>query len=138
MKAREAKTILKVVIVQDSSIIVGRIKGMLSEVSGVEFAGNVSTIPAALELISVTRPDVIILDIHLQGWDQRNGIDLLVMIRPIYPAMKVIMLTNLADNRYRTMCQNAGADYFFDKSNDFDKIPDTLNKILDEKRFHVS
>jgi DNA-binding NarL/FixJ family response regulator len=138
MRAREVPTILKVAIVEDSSIIVGRIKDMLSEVSGVEFAGNASTIPTAIALISASRPDVIILDIHLQGWDRRNGIELLAMIRPIYPALKVIMLTNLADNRYRTMCENAGADYFFDKSNDFDKIPDTLNKILDAKRFRAS
>jgi DNA-binding response OmpR family regulator len=48
--------------------------------------------------------------------------------------MKIIMLTNLTDNRYRIMSRDAGADYFFDKSNDFDKIPDTLNQLIDGKR----
>jgi DNA-binding NarL/FixJ family response regulator len=130
MKTTKIASVLKVVTVEDSSVIVGRLKGMLSEVTGVEFLGNASTIPAALELIKISRPDVVILDINLQSEDRRNGIDLLTMIRPFYPALKVIMLTNLTDSRYRIMCQDAGADYFFDKSNDFDKITDTLNQLI--------
>jgi DNA-binding NarL/FixJ family response regulator len=130
MKTKAIPAVLKVVTVEDSSIIVGRLKGMVSEVSGVEFLGNASTIPAALELIKITRPHVAILDINLQSRDRSNGIDLLMMIRPIYPEMKIIMLTNLTDTRYRIMCKDAGADYFFDKSNDFDKISDTLNALV--------
>jgi DNA-binding NarL/FixJ family response regulator len=126
--------VLKVVTVEDSSIIVGRLKAMLSEVSGVEFLGNASSIPAAVELIKITRPDVAILDINLHSADRKNGIDLVTMIRPFYTSMKIIMLTNLTDNRYRIMSRDAGADYFFDKSNDFDKIPDTLNQLIDGKR----
>jgi DNA-binding NarL/FixJ family response regulator len=130
MKTTAIASVLKVVTVEDSAVIVGRLKGMLCEVTGVEFMGNASTIPAALELISISRPHVLILDINLQSADRKNGIDLLTMIRPFYPEMKVIMLTNLTDNRYRIMCKDAGADYFFDKSNDFDKITDTLSQLI--------
>jgi DNA-binding NarL/FixJ family response regulator len=123
-------SILKIAIVEDSSIIVDRMKGMLFDISGVEFVGHADTLPATIELIKISRPDVVILDINLRSPDGKNGIDILSRIREVYPVIKVIMLTNLTDMRYRIMCKDLGADYFFDKSNDFDRIPDTLREII--------
>lgn len=129
MKPMTISTVLKIVTVEDSSIIVDRVKEMLSDIRDVSFIGNAATIPAAMELIRTHRPDAVILDINLRSVDGRNGIDLLAMIREKYPEIKVIMLTNLTDMRYRIICRDFGADYFFDKSNEFDKIPETLNRI---------
>jgi DNA-binding NarL/FixJ family response regulator len=134
MTTKAISAVLKIVTVEDSAIIVDRIAEMISDVPDVEFLGNAKSILAAIALIAECRPHVVILDINLGSVDGRNGIDLLMIIRKIYPEMKIIMLTNLADDGYRTLCRDHGADYFFDKSNDFDKIPDTLNQILSMKR----
>jgi DNA-binding NarL/FixJ family response regulator len=120
---------LKVVTVDDSHLIVSRLKCILNDVSGVEFVENACNIPDALILLKRHLPDVVILDINLSSPDGLNGIDLLFMVRKIYPAMKVIMLTNVTNERYRTMCEEGGADFFLDKSHDFDKIPDALRTI---------
>jgi DNA-binding NarL/FixJ family response regulator len=129
MTTKAIPVILKIVTVEDSSIIVSRLKSMLSDIHGVAFIGNASTIPEALVLMKRGKPDVAILDIHLNGQDG-NGIDLLILIRKIYPVMKIIMLTNLTENLYRTACMELGADFFLDKSNDFEKIPDALAQII--------
>ncbi|HYG18210.1 MAG TPA: response regulator transcription factor [Ohtaekwangia sp.] len=126
-------TALKIAIVEDSAIIVDRLIVLLQDIAGVEFIGTAATLPAAVALLETTLPDALILDINLRTPDGRNGIDLLAMIRNVYPLMKIMMLTNLADLRYRALCQESGADYFFDKSHDFDKITETLHHIIDAR-----
>jgi len=38
------------------------------------------------------------------------------------PALKVIMLTNFAQEQYRQRCLQLGADHFFDKTTEFEKV----------------
>jgi DNA-binding NarL/FixJ family response regulator len=124
---------IKVVTIDDSPIIVNRVKEILAEIPAVEFVGNTHSFPSALELIKRALPDVVILDININSPDGKNGIDLLTSVRRIYPSITIIMLTNLANNRYRNLCLGGGANYFLDKSNDFDKIADILNHLREIK-----
>jgi two-component system response regulator DevR len=121
---------LKIVTVDDSPIITQRIKSMLGEMDNIEFLGSANNAVSALNLIHKQTPNVVILDINLdENLSQFNGIDLLIALRKRYPQMKIIMLTNLSAPQYRTRCIAFGANYFFDKSNDFDKITEALEEI---------
>lgn len=126
---RKATSILKVITVDDSPVIAQRLKSLLSDLNEVELLGNAADIQSALTFIEEKQPHVVLLDIHLSHDKPRNGIDLLNALRKTYPVMKIIMLTNMSGDRYREICKSFGADYFFDKSADFDKIPDTLMQI---------
>ena len=120
--------------VDDSPVIAERLQYMLSEIDSVEFLGNALNISAALHLIDQRGPNVVILDIHLKDdLLVANGVHLLIQLRRKYPEMKIIMLTNVSVPQYRSTCMAFGADYFFDKTNDFEKIPDTLKKIQLQK-----
>lgn len=131
MSGQETGSILKIVTVDDSPIVAERLQSMLSEVENVEFLGNARNIASALALIDQAKPDVVLLDIHLEeDMPEANGIDLLISLRKKYPVMKIMMLTNLTGFHYRNRCIAFGVDYFFDKSNDFDKIPGTLKEIM--------
>lgn len=126
-----ATKLLKIVTVDDSPIVSGRLQSILNEIEEVEFIGNARNITTALALIDQKRPDVVFLDIHLEeDMPEANGIDLLVILRKKYLPMKILMLTNLTGFHYRNACMAFGADYFFDKSHDFDKIPGTLKDII--------
>jgi DNA-binding NarL/FixJ family response regulator len=121
---------LKIVTVDDSPIITQRIKSILGEMDNIEFLGSANNAVSALTLIHKQVPNVVILDINLdENLSQFNGIDLLIALRKRYPQMKIIMLTNLSAPQYRSRCIAFGANYFFDKSNDFDKITDALEEI---------
>lgn len=123
--------ILKIITVDDSPVVVERLQSMLSEINNVEFLGNARNIYTALHLIHEKKPNVVILDIHLEeDMPKANGLNLLITLRKKYPKMKILMFTNLTEPQYRNTCIAFGADYFFDKSNDFDKISETLNQIL--------
>ena len=121
---------LKIMTVDDSPIVAERLQFMLREVDKVEVLRNATNIAEALELVHREEPHVIILDIHLkEDMLVANGVHLLIQLRRTYPKMKIIMLTNLSGPQYRSTCMAFGADYFFDKSNDFEKIPETLKEI---------
>ena len=129
MKASQGNMKLKVVTVDDSPVIARRLEAMLGDMENVTALGNAESIMGALDLIECNVPDVVILDINLKADAPANGIHLLVVLREKYPAMKIIMLTNMTAPQYRNACMAEGADYFFDKSNDFEKINDALLEI---------
>lgn len=126
----DTSTYLKVVTVENSLLVAERVQSMLNDLANVRFMGNARSVPEALRLISRKNPDVVILDIHLgEDHPNANGIHLLATLRRKYQRMKLIMLTNLTDPQYRSTCISLGADYFFDKSNDFDKVPEALRNM---------
>jgi DNA-binding NarL/FixJ family response regulator len=124
---------LKVMMVDDSVMIVTRVECVISELQGIKFMGNSASISAAIELVRLAGPDVVILDINLGSENGKNGINLLNLLRQLYPEITFIMLTNLSGDRYRALCKHYGAEYFLDKSNDFEKIPEILATIRDSR-----
>lgn len=130
MASHQALKECTVFIVEDSQIIVGRVHELLADMDGIRFLGNAASITAALEILSCETPDVMILDINLGSAYPVNGIQFLSMVRKVYPELTIIMFTNHTDQHYRKMCMEGGADFFFDKSNDYDKIPETLDVML--------
>ena len=121
---------LKILIVEDSPYIAARVRILLSDEANHEFVGIARSVSRAAEMVHEKGPHVVILDIHLENEATGfNGIDLLKSLRTEHPDIVVIMLTNFSELQYRHKCMQLGAHYFFDKSNDFDKIPDTLKQI---------
>ncbi len=117
------KNRVKIVTVDDSPIIAERLKEMLGELEGIEYSGNASSIASALDLVRLQRPHVVILDIHLESdMPKANGINLLMDLRRKYADLKIVMLTNLAEDQYRNTCLFLGANHFLDKSHEFDKV----------------
>ncbi|MFA6468570.1 MAG: response regulator transcription factor [Bacteroidota bacterium] len=117
---------VKVFIVDDSEIVRDRLTSMLSEVTLIDIIGYADNPLAATESIVRTKPDVIILDIFLTGG---SGIHVLKNIRAKQITSKVIMLTNYAQDEYRKKCFEEGADFFFDKSIEFDKVVDVIQRL---------
>ena len=111
---------LKVFIADDSLIVREHLVTMLDELAGVEIVGQAETVAEAIDAIQKLQPDVVILDIRMPGG---SGVDVLETIKHDEAAPIVIMLTNYPYPGYRQKCLQAGADFFLDKSNEFDQIP---------------
>lgn len=127
--------LLDIMIVEDSAPIAGRLKFMVGDLLVHKTINIASNITRALDLMKDCLPDVVILDIHLQGEEPGvTGMDLLKTIRKDYGNMTVMMLTNYSDEFYKNKCKELGADYFFDKSSDFDKVSETLKMISASKQ----
>jgi len=111
---------IKVFIADDSLIVREHLVTMLDELDGIEIVGQAENVTEAIDAIQRLRPDVVILDIHMPGG---SGIDVLETIKQDRAAPIVIILTNYPYPGYRQKCLRAGADFFLDKSTEFDQIP---------------
>ncbi len=108
-----------VYIVDDSQAVRERLIGMISELEGTTLAGATGEPLEAVKAIRRLRPDSVILDIRMPGM---SGIQILREIKQDLRAPVVIMLTNYPFGQYRRECAEAGADYFLNKSTEFEKI----------------
>lgn len=117
---------IRVYIVDDSTVIRERLKEMLVDIAELSIIGESADPMEALVRIRESRPDAVILDIRLPGI---SGIELLKRIKWEHPEIQVIMLTNYAYPKYRDQSLAAGADYFFQKATEFEKIPDVLKNL---------
>jgi DNA-binding NarL/FixJ family response regulator len=122
----ETRQKLKVLIVDDSSLVISRLRRLLSN------ADNISGFDVAQDfgegklLFDLENPDVVLLDIKLPAG---SGLDLLTYIRNKHKGTRVIMISNEAGNYYRDRSLALGADYFVDKTYDFEKLPDILDNL---------
>jgi DNA-binding NarL/FixJ family response regulator len=122
--------VIKVFIADDSSEVRERIRMLLSELEKVEMIGEAENVQEAIENIRQKGPDVVILDIRMPGG---NGIDVLREIEKNDQVPIIIMLTNYPHQQYRKKCMDAGADFFFDKSKEFEKVVEVLNNQIQQK-----
>jgi DNA-binding NarL/FixJ family response regulator len=117
---------MKVFIADDSRIIRKRIIAMLSEAVHVSIIGQAGNVHDAIDRIRELRPDVIILDIRMPGG---SGMDVLRQIDRTDKESVVIMLTNYPQEQYQKRCLEAGADFFFNKSSEFERVVEVVKSM---------
>lgn len=120
---------MRVLIADDSAAVRERLETMLLELQGVEVIGQAGDAVEATKSILELKPDVVILDIRMPGG---GGIDTLRSIKRVAPAPRVIMLTNYPYPQYRKRCMDAGADFFFDKSSEFQRVSEVLKQMMQD------
>ena len=119
-----------VFIVDSSTIVRERLSVLLAELDSVEVIGNAHSAGIAISAIRADKPDLVIQDVHTADG---SGIDLLRAIKQAACPPLVIVLTNDAYPAYRKVYLQAGADFFLDKSSEFDQIPEVLRRLLSEQ-----
>jgi DNA-binding NarL/FixJ family response regulator len=125
-EAKPEEKKIKVFIVDDSATIRDRLVTMLDELTQVKVIGQAKDVSEAIKAIQKSKPDVVIIDIRMPGG---SGLDVLKNIHREQPDTKIIMLTNYPFAAYRKKCLEAGANFFFDKSTEIDKIPQAFEQI---------
>ena len=115
----------------DSRTITERLTTLLAQVADVEVIGKATDVPAAVRGIQTLEPDAVITDLHMPGG---TGIDVIGAAKRLRSTTRVIVLTNSSLPEYRAKCQEAGADRFFDKSAEFDRVPKALLELSEELR----
>jgi DNA-binding NarL/FixJ family response regulator len=120
---------LRVFVAEDSTLVRAAVVDMIASIPGVEIVGFAGDGLQTMDLIRKTPPDVLVLDIRMPG---KSGIEVLQEVKQTSPGITVIVLTNYPYPPYRKKCLEAGADYFFEKAMDFDKVIEVLT-LLSQK-----
>ena len=117
---------VKVLIVDDSNIVVDRLSALIAEMPSAAPVLISNSFDQAVNLINVELPDVVLLDIQLP---EKNGIELLRLVKSNHPLIKTIIVTNRASAYYKNLCRELGANSFIDKSREFEKIPEIIETL---------
>ena len=117
--------------VDDSAAVRQRIASLLRDLEGVELVVEADGSERALDFARSLRPDFVILDLNLPG---PSGLDVLPRLKALLRAPTVIVLTNHAGDAYAKRCRDLGADYFFDKSRQFEAAVETVRTELSARR----
>jgi DNA-binding NarL/FixJ family response regulator len=137
-KARERRALpghtapLRVFLVEDSILLRDTIIRAVTDAGHIEFVGHADSERQAVEGINRCLPDVVIVDICLR---EGNGLDVLRSVtQMIWIRLPIlIVLTNHPYPEYSQACRRLGADYFFDKSTEFEDVGNLLETLAGQK-----
>jgi DNA-binding NarL/FixJ family response regulator len=124
--------LVRVFLVDDSTILGDRVPCMISEIaSDIEIVGQAKCPCDVAESVRILRPDVVILDPQMVGG---KVLEVLRDIKCNTPAPVVIIFTNYPFPQYRQRCLEGGAEFFFDKSSQLDRLRETIEQLNREVR----
>ena len=106
-------------IAEDSAAISERLARMLEEGGCINVVGQAQTPLDAINGILESKPDAVVLDIHLRGG---SGLEVIRKVRLLAPQVVFVVLTNYPDPHYRRLFAEAGASSLLDKSTEFDRV----------------
>ena len=119
---------MRILVVEDSALIRGRLLATLTQLGGFDVLGYAESASEAMDAITRLHPEIVITDIRLK---EGNGIDVVRHVRahPYDPKPRIYVLTNYAYPEYKRQCSLIGADDFFDKSTEYDRLLSTLRDV---------
>lgn len=109
---------LRIFIADDSLVIRERVASMLGA-SAMTVVGQAETPQDSIEGILAVYPDVVVLDVQLEGG---SGLQVLRAIRHAAPDIAFVIFSNSSDPVYRKRYLGAGAEDFLDKTHQFDQL----------------
>ena len=124
--ATGARADLRVLLVEDSTVIRGLITEIINDVPGVMVAESVESEREAINAVGRLAVDVVILDLQLR---KGTGFGVLRALHDMPNKPIVVVLTNFALRSYREAALALGARDFLDKSRDYDRLPTILTEI---------
>lgn len=125
MPSRTATTApVKVFLADDSALIRDRVAAMLCA-QGMSIAGEAATPDDCIHAILSTHPDVVVLDVQLEGG---TGLQVLQAVHAAAPDISFVVFSNTAGPAYRKRYLGAGATGFLDKNAEFDQLAEAVSR----------
>jgi two-component system, OmpR family, response regulator len=123
---------LRVLLVEDSSLIAGRLAELIDRLPEVDLIETVATEEEAIRHLASDHPDALILDLHLRSGSGFGVLRALARSgggqRP-----KVVILTNFSLPEYRREAELYGVAAFLDKSRDYFQLSALLRDFARER-----
>lgn len=121
---------IKVVLVDDHSLVRAGIKDFLSRSDIISVVGEAKDGIEAQQIIKSKVPDVVLVDIQMPNLD---GIELTAWIRQTYSNMKILILSSHDDDEYIMESIRAGANGYSLKNTSPAKLIDAITEIAANK-----
>jgi DNA-binding response OmpR family regulator len=117
---------MKLLIVDDSELIRFRLVRQVASIPGIRQVMTASGRLQAQYVVGRAQPELVVLDLHLPDGDPVHLIPELKLARE---GLRIAVLTNDATEFNRQRCLQAGADWFFDKSTEYEQLLALLREL---------
>src|ERR1700692_2845604 len=117
----------RILVVDDHPIIRQGLALMLNREADLVVCGEAEDATGAMHVLASARPDVLIVDISLNGPD---GLDLLKNIRPTHPTLPVLLLSRHDESIDAERALRAGANGYIMKQEATGKVLVAVRRIL--------
>jgi DNA-binding NarL/FixJ family response regulator len=121
--------LMQLMVVDDSVLVRERLAALLSGIAGVKGVLQAVCGEQALDLLRVDTAcavQFVVLDIEMPG---ESGLQLLRRIKASRADVQIAMFSQHADSQHRARSLADGADFFFDKSSDIDRLETTVRQL---------
>jgi two-component system, NarL family, invasion response regulator UvrY len=116
-----------VLVVDDQAPFRLAARAVLRRLDGFEFAGEASSGPEAIELVSALRPALVLMDIHMP---EMNGIEATRRIVSVHPEVSVILCSTHDPNDLPAEAAASGAIAYVSKEH---LAADTIRELWDAR-----
>ncbi len=117
---------VRLVIVDDHSLVRDGLRARLSVVDGLQVIGEAASGAEALELAASLAPDLMLVDVGMRGM---NGIELATVLRARHPAIRVLMLSMYDNREYVLSAIRAGARGYVLKESPTEEILSAIGAV---------
>jgi DNA-binding NarL/FixJ family response regulator len=124
----------RVFVVDDHPIVRQGLAMLVNRESDLVVCGEAEDAQAAMQSVIACKPDILVLDISLNGPD---GLDLLKSVRNRYPDLPVLVLSMHDESIYAERALRAGAQGYIMKQEATEKVLVALRRIL-SREIYVS
>ena len=114
---------ITLLIVEDSEAICASLVGLMECIPGIDGIRTAGNLVDAMDCVRSFYPSLVVLDLQLPDG---LGLELIEPIRHLSPDVRIAVLTNHASEFNKRHCLAGGADWFFDKSTEFDALLDVV------------
>jgi DNA-binding NarL/FixJ family response regulator len=123
----QAVTKKRILVVDDHPIVRQGLALLINREPDLVVCGEAEEATGAMHVLASARPDVLIVDISLNGPD---GLDLLKNIRTTHPALPVLILSMHDETIYAERALRAGANGYIMKQEATEKVLVAVRRIL--------
>lgn len=117
---------IRVFLADDHVLVRDGLRRILDHTEGVQVVGEASDGQAALEELSTTPCDVLVLDLNMPGL---GGIDVLRHVKAAHPRLAVLVLSMYAEDQYAARLLRAGASGYLAKGRSSDELVEAIRKV---------
>lgn len=117
----------RVLLVDDHPIVRQGLRLLIDQETGLKVCGEASRAVEVMEKVGQLKPDIIILDLSLEGV---SGLEVLNQIRAKFPAMLVLIFSIHEEYLYAERVLKAGARGYIVKQEAPEKIVPAIHRVL--------
>jgi DNA-binding NarL/FixJ family response regulator len=117
----------RVLLADDHKLVRAGIRALLTEIPSVEVVAEASDGREALELVRAYRPDLVLMDISMQGL---NGIEATAQLRRELPEVRVIILSMHTSVEHVAQALQAGACGYMQKDSATQELSLAVDAVL--------